>query len=650
MNYVERCPKLIGVCLSTIQDEDRFNFIKSLNKYAVSSGYRLLIFNACTDLYEDNNSNYKGEGAVYKLIPYEKLSALVIMSNFIYDKIVVKNIIDGAKEHNVPLISIDKDIPGCINLSFSYSDTFERICRHVIETHGARKLYMIAGIKGNEFSDDRVSAFRRALEANDIVFEEDNIGYGSFWEGPTTDLLNQWFVTEHRPIPDAIICANDTMAVVASNYIQRLGFHVPDDCIITGFDGTIQAEYHLPHLTTCQQNYDEMGRRLTDTIMRVERGEECTGGTVDFHVKLSQSCGCVKMDEHNVNDSMRAILERFKQSSYRQLLMCDIQSTISKADDIKILPHILMDKFQFSTCVFALNTDVLSPPDFGERHNSDSPFTDEIDVLCHRYHWIEHSPCKVGLDNLLPDFFTITKRPEPIIICCLHFLGMVLGYCAFQPRIDFDEYEKMHTLMNAMNSSFGTFHSKMRIQYINAQLTDANEKLRVSSLHDFMTGLLNRRGFYSEAEKIIKAENTAGDMEIALIFSDLDGLKGINDNFGHNEGDNAIITLGHALLSSAVRGEVCARFGGDEFCVATLIPKGKAERYCEKFKSSVIDYLQHYNESSGKPYMVEASTGVYMRPLSSALDLEELVATADKLMYEEKMARKANRNEVHYKA
>ena len=81
MNYVERCPKLIGVCLSTIQDEDRYNFIKALNKYAVSSGYRLLIFNACTDLYEDNNSNYKGEGAVYKLIPYEKLSALVIMSN-----------------------------------------------------------------------------------------------------------------------------------------------------------------------------------------------------------------------------------------------------------------------------------------------------------------------------------------------------------------------------------------------------------------------------------------------------------------------------------------------------------------------------------------------------------------------------------------
>jgi len=642
---VERCPKLIGVCLSTIQDEDRFHFIKSLNKYAVSSGYRLLIFNACTDLYEDDNSNYKGEGAVYKLIPYNKLSALVIMSNFIYDKKVVASIIDTAKSNGVPVISIDKEIEGCINLSFSYADTFERICRHVIETHGARRLYMIAGIEGNEFSDERVEAFRRALEANGIEFDEDNVGYGCFWEGPTTDLLNRWFVTEHRSVPEAIICANDTMAVLASNYIQRLGFRVPEDCIITGFDGTLQAEYHLPHLTTCRQNYDEMGRRLIDTVIRIGRGEECSGGTVDFHVMLSQSCGCMKMDKHNVNDAMRAVHERFKQSAFRQLMMCDIQSSVSKATELKMLPEMLMNKFQFSTCVFALNTDVVEPPDFGGHHNSDSPFTDVIDVLSQRYHWVEQPPCKVELSELLPDYPTITRRPEPIIICCLHFLGMVLGYCAFQPRIDFDEYEKMHTLMNALNSSIGTFHSRMHIQYINAQLIAVNEKLRVSSLHDFMTGLLNRRGFYEETEKLLVSDKASNAMQIALVFADLDGLKHINDTFGHNEGDNAIITLGHALLSSAVRGELCARFGGDEFCIAVLTSESSAEKYCEGFKRSVTDYLQNYNYSSGKPYKVEASIGFYLNPLTPDLDLEELVATADKQMYEEKTARKAMRNE-----
>ncbi len=642
---MERCPQLIGVCLSTIQDEDRFNFIKSLNKYAVASGYRLLIFNACTDLYEDNNSNYKGEGAVYKLIPYKKLAAIVVMSNFIYDKIVVKNIVDEAQRNNVPVISIDKEIEGCINMSFSYADTFERIVRHVIESHGARTLYMIAGLKGNEFSDDRIAAFRRALESNGIEFDEDNVGYGNFWEAPTTDLLNQWFVTEHRAVPDAIICANDSMAVVASNYIQRLGFNVPEDCIITGFDGTMQAEYHLPHLTTCRQNYDEMGRRLTDAVMRLGRGEECDGGTVDFNIRLSQSCGCEKMDKHNVNDSMRAILERFKQSAYRQQLMCDIQSSVSKADSITELPQLLMDKFQFSTAVFALNTDVLTPPDFGEHRNWKTPFSEKIDVLCQRYHWIEQPPCTIRLEELLPDYPTITKRPEPIIMCCLHFLGLVLGYCAFQPRIDFDEYEKMHTLMNAMNSSFGTFHGKMHTQYINQQLLTLNEELLTSSLHDFMTGLFNRRGFYSETKKLLTAGNQPSDPQIAFIYADLDGLKHINDSFGHNEGDIAITTLGHALLISSVRGEICARFGGDEFCVSVLVPRADAESYCERFKRNFTNYLGNFNNSSGKPYKVEASIGFYLHDVSPDLDLEELANTADKLMYEEKIAHRKNRIE-----
>jgi len=641
---LERCPRLLGVCLSTIQDEDRFNFIKALNKYAVSSGYRLLIFNACSDLFEQDNPNNAGEGAVFSLIPYHKLSALILMSNFICDKSLVHNIVENCKANNVPVISVDKDIPGCINMSFTYSDTFERICRHVIEVHGARKLFMIAGIKGNEFSESRIDAFRRALESNGIEFDENNIGYGNFWESPTTDVLNRWFVTEHRSIPDAIICANDSMAVVASNYIQRLGFNVPEDCIITGFDGTMQAEYHLPHLTTCRQNYDEMGRRITDTIIRLRNGEKCSGGVVDFHIRYSQSCGCEEIAKRSINDSMRAVLERFKQSSFRQLLMCDIQSAISNISEITELPHTLMDKFQFSTCVFALNSDAIEPPDFGEKHAGDAPFTKNVRILCQRYHWVEQPPCTITLDELLPDYISITKRPEPIIVCSLHFIGWVYGYCAFQPRIDYDDYEKMHTLMNALDSSFGTFHNKMRIQYVNEQLIAANEELRRSSLHDFMTGLFNRRGFYSETEKLLDSGSYDGETQIALIFADLDGLKHINDTFGHSEGDNAIITLAHALLSSAVRGEICARFGGDEFCVSVLTSKSNSERYFAKFKKSFYEYLDQYNEGSGKPYTVQASIGTYMQPLSADCDLEELVNTADKLMYEEKMKRKGSLN------
>jgi diguanylate cyclase (GGDEF)-like protein len=435
------------------------------------------------------------------------------------------------------------------------------------------------------------------------------------------------------------------MAVVASNYIQRLGFNIPEDCIVTGFDGTMQADYHLPHLTTCRQNYDEMGRRITDTIIRLRNGENCSGGIVDFHIRYSQSCGCEKIAKRNINDSMRAVLDRYKQAASRQMLMCDIQSSVSGISDITELPHTLMDKFQFSTCVFALNDDAIEPPGFGRKNDGEPQFTENVRILCQRYHWVEQEPCTIKLADLLPDYISITKRPEPIIVCCLHFIGWVFGYCAFQPRIEFDEYEKMHTLMNALDSSFGTFHSKMRIEYVNEQLIAANEELRRSSLHDFMTGLFNRRGFYSETQKLIGSGKYGDEAQIALIFADLDGLKHINDSFGHSEGDNAIITLAHALLSSTFRGEICARFGGDEFCVSVLVPRADAESYCERFKRNFTNYLSNFNNSSGKPYKVEASIGFYLHDASPDLDLEELANTADKLMYEEKIAHRKNRIE-----
>ena len=68
-------PKLIGVCLSTIQMEDRLSFIKTLNSYAVAHGFRLLIFNTCTELFDRGNPNDDGERSVFQLIPYESLCA-----------------------------------------------------------------------------------------------------------------------------------------------------------------------------------------------------------------------------------------------------------------------------------------------------------------------------------------------------------------------------------------------------------------------------------------------------------------------------------------------------------------------------------------------------------------------------------------------
>ena len=633
-------PKLIGVCLSTIHDEDRFNFIKELNKQTVKKGFRLLIFNSCTDLYEQNNANNDVEASVFRLIPYEKLSALIIFPSFLCMKSIVRMIIDNCRKYNVPTITIDEEYEGCYNFSFSYADIFERLVRHVIEEHGAHKLFLITGAEENPFSAERTAAFKKALEDCGLPFDESNVGYGQFWDGPTLDVMANWFEIENRSLPDAIICANDSMAIAASGYLQKHGYNIPGDCIITGFDGIEQASYHLPHLTTCQQDYKKMSRLILDTIAALERGEEVPRNqTVGFHMILSQSCGCKGMTEKNINLAMQTLIDRLRLSADRQDLICTIQSSISKMNDIDELPSILIDKFRLHTNVFALNDDIFDASSYGTYHKGEKSFSENVDIIYNRYFWRDFEPCSLPVSELIPRYDMITEREDPIIVCTIHFIDMVMGYCVFQPEIDIDQYQKVHILMNAICSSLGNFHGRIQIRRINEQLVRANNELHLMSQRDFMTGLYNRRGFFESFSNRMIVDSKKS-RAVVVISADLDELKYINDNFGHQEGDNAIITVGRALVSSSVQGEICARFGGDEFCVAAIIPSDDAGEYFTEFKSRFLGFLSDYNKKSDKPYTVHASIGCSAKPMQEYNGLDDMIRIADENMYSDKSEHK----------
>lgn len=635
--------KLIGVCISTINEEDRFNFIKELNKHAVAEGYRLLVFNSCADLYEQSSANNEGSSAVFRLIPYDRLSALIIFPNIMYDTGIVEEVIGNCHTCGVPVISIDKEIEGCISFSFNNSDIFEKLCRHVIEDHGARKLFMIAGFRDNIYSEERIAAFRTALEKNDIPFEPDNIGYGCFWELPTLELMKKWFIQEKRDIPDAIICANDFMAITASGFFQEIGVRVPEDCIITGFDGIKQTEYLPPNITTCKQDFDKMGKMLIDTIIKLNNGEKISGSfKVDCNIIYSQSCGCTDVSYDNVRNSIRSLMSSLRLSDERQKMVCFTQANIPRIADINFLPRILMDKFNFKTCVFALNENIFSPPDFGNCYKGDNCFGENVDILYHRYDQTEYEHCRIPLSKLLPRYDLLIEHTDPIVICCANFIDMVMGYCVFQPETNIDEYKKMHSVMSTTSSALGNFHSRMQIRSMNSELIAANSELQKLSQRDFMTGLFNRRGFFDKLDKNLADISNYGSTLI-LISADLDELKYINDNFGHAEGDNAIITVGKALLSSSLHSEICARFGGDEFCVAVITNKNTPDIFFDDFKNRFFDFISDYNCKSGKPYKVSASIGYMSGIVGDKINTLEMIKTADENMYAYKIKNKTKR-------
>lgn len=144
--------------------------------------------------------------SIFQLIQYHMLDAMIVLPDTIKRDSVLQSIIDSCRSHNVPVISIDKFLEGCVNFRFDYSNSFETLCQHVVQKHHAKRLFMMAGVRDNTFSDERIHAFEKVRAENNITPDNYRIGYGDFWEKPTRETLEQWFIEEQCAIPDAIIC------------------------------------------------------------------------------------------------------------------------------------------------------------------------------------------------------------------------------------------------------------------------------------------------------------------------------------------------------------------------------------------------------------------------------------------------------------
>jgi diguanylate cyclase (GGDEF)-like protein len=159
------------------------------------------------------------------------------------------------------------------------------------------------------------------------------------------------------------------------------------------------------------------------------------------------------------------------------------------------------------------------------------------------------------------------------------------------------------------------------------------EELRTLSLSDELTGIYNRRGFYILAEQQIKIAKRTG-RPMLLASADLDGLKSINDGFGHHEGDRALVDAAQILRESFRESDIIARIGGDEFVV---LMTDKPDISVEILLGRLARNLDTHNRKVTRPYPFSISVGFARFDPKQPLSLNELMVLADKSMYENKL-------------
>ena len=186
-----------------------------------------------------------------------------------------------------------------------------------------------------------------------------------------------------------------------------------------------------------------------------------------------------------------------------------------------------------------------------------------------------------------------------------------------------------------------------RVQQLEAAIAErkqAENTLRNLSLTDDLTGLYNHRGFFNLAQHHLKTARRAGQNSL-LLYADLDGLKEINDRFGHSEGSLAIAKTAEVLRETFRNSDIVSRLGGDEFAVlAQNVPRSEVETITARLEKNLSTKAKQNKHS----YQLSLSVGVVWIAHDSDLEMAQLLESADKAMYEYKRRKKLLSNPAIY--
>lgn len=178
------------------------------------------------------------------------------------------------------------------------------------------------------------------------------------------------------------------------------------------------------------------------------------------------------------------------------------------------------------------------------------------------------------------------------------------------------------------------------------QIQDITERKRAEaalqslSLVDELTGLYNRRGFLAVSEQSL-SEIRLNDKIPAIVYADLDGLKEINDSLGHHEGDRALAKAAEILKESFRSSDIVARIGGDEFVVLAAVG---ADESPESLSMRLQDNFDASNALRNRPYNLAVSVGIAHFDDEQNHTIEDLMAQADRAMYEDKRRKRSRDN------
>lgn len=625
----QNCRKTIGVFVSLVNDEFQAQLSKGISIRAQELDYNVVFFTnfGGYDVYEYD----RGEMKIADLPCYETLDGIILAPDTMAVAGLEEKIRDKIHNRsNCPVVSIRTRIDEYYNVLIDDNTVLEDIIRHFIEVHGFTRLNFLAGPKGYIDSDKRLECYKRVLAEYNIPVEDERIYYGDFWKHEGIKAVDFW-LSSPDTMPQAIICANDYMAITVAGALEDRGISVPDMIAVSGFDDISDAGELSPSITTATMPIVDMGIEAVNKIDRVINGHiEDNESLIRSKTIIRESCGCkYNSDKEKKQGSKHffVYLEKLRREVTRNSYMSAGLTGKTKQEDLfNDIYHYVYENVGFTDFYMCLYRDWQNIEEDEERiYHPDEEMMMEVGIKrTNNYNKVRYKR-----RNLIPQQFE-EDRPMIFYVSMLHHQKMDFGYVAIA-------FENIQTYMTTYQAWMINVSNALENIRVHSELKLLVYQLEDMYIRDQLTGLYNRRGLEALGEKYLK--QAVEEQTTLMIFtSDLDKLKLINDNYGHIGGDVALKTVAEALSVSADDDEICVRFGGDEFVVVGLVyDEDKAKRFTRRF----IGELDKFNKSGNQEFKVYVSYGWNIVTPDKDTTIEECITVVDKKMYQQKNEKEA---------
>ena len=247
----------------------------------------------------------------------------------------------------------------------------------------------------------------------------------------------------------------------------------------------------------------------------------------------------------------------------------------------------------------------------------------------------------IGCREIFSDRYMPKDRRFDMLVLPLFSGEIQYGLLLIETEFDSFKYAQqvacqISVSMEAINIIKEQRAIKKQLEENLAKSVAANKKLDAMSRLDPMTGVTNRRGFFTTIREILKNPGNRGKKAVAL-YADMDNLKIVNDEFGHDEGDYSIKTIAGILTDSFRSTDVVGRMGGDEFAAFAIINKDSCS---EIIKDRIQKSMKEFNDQSDKRYYVNISIGAVEFIIDDTVEIEQILTKADAELYIEKKEKK----------